>query len=834
MLYMILHMSILTTYTRIALGALVLTAPGVVWAQSAYSSVQNTNPKPKKSKGDPGEYYLVVFGLCKDADELAAQGNYAAAMKKGRQAEKVLAQIERDFPDWKPEMVYYRRNKLAKALAQYKQASVNAPIPTGREPGKTLPKDIPFDPVDKVTPKPKEPRPAVVQQPQPNQEAANKELQETLTRLKADLSRVTHEYAKLNEQYSQVQNELQKAKQEAADYKKRYEEQLTAITKEREDSNAVLASYERQLKETTEKLHKSEEARKAAEQRAEELSTKLAETERELRKVTSERDALKAENEQLRAIVDLNDPGKTKALYDQNLSLSAQLEQARRRVEELESQISGSSDEREVLNQQIEEANKEVEQLRDQLSAIYDENRGYRRRVSDLTERLNNLEAAAAAQASSPTVDPALVEETKLLKDIIAKQRRTIAMQEEGRQMMLDTYKQLKSENADMLAQLKKLEEESKLELTEAERSMIEAIRKGEHSTEQEDTAGTEAVRRSLSIETLRQQADNAFNKRRYTAAEQLYRTLYDYQPDHVPCLVNLGTILLYRNKCEEAIEYLVRATRLAPDLPISYYLAGICYYRLDRMNEAEQMFIRTIELDPANAEAFFYLANIEGTTGRTELALSHFAAAVKLNPNLADAHYNMARLYAEMGRIPDSARAYDRAIKAGAEPDDEFYNYLAKHPDNKMKPGADLVARTKPEALAQELKKSHSGTDAPTDVTDTPHDGESTASDYTPEEEEYIAVSRKIDELYAMTNPNTGDASQPSPAAPTNQKHATKTVRGTYINSKGKRRTKTVKLRMRPTPVQRVHTIGGETKVLTPDKDSEKDKKKGSVKDSG
>ena len=90
-----------------------LTAPGAVWAQAAYSNTQTAATKSPKSKGDPGEYYLVVFGLCKDAEELAAQGNYAAAIKKGRQAEKVLAQIERDFPDWKPEMLYYRRSKLA-------------------------------------------------------------------------------------------------------------------------------------------------------------------------------------------------------------------------------------------------------------------------------------------------------------------------------------------------------------------------------------------------------------------------------------------------------------------------------------------------------------------------------------------------------------------------------------------------------------------------------------------------------------------------------------------------------------------------------------------------
>lgn len=820
-------MSALSTYATIALGAIALLAADAAHAQRAAGSRTTQATRAKQAK-DPAEYFLTAFGLCKDAEKCAAEGDYITATKKSDQAEKILARIVADFPNWKPDMVRYRREKLAKARAQYKQASVNAPIPTGREPGRTVPRDVNLN-----LPNIKEPTgtSGAIIDPErvrlPNYDTTDPELYNTLARLKEECSRMTRAYAELETNYRQVQKDLIAAQLDMKMYKERYEKLQQDIAKERTVSNELVASYAKKLEETEAKLRESEQAREAAENRAAELSTQLQQTQEELARVIQERDALRDENKQLRAIIELNNPEKTKALLDQNLTLAEQLEQAKQRVSELEAIAAGAADENDVLNQQVEAARDEVEQLREQLGAIYDENRGYRRRVSDLTERLNNLEAAAKAQAEAPAVDPALAEETRVLKDIIAKQRRTLEMQEEGRQMLLETYKQLKSENTEMLAQLQKLEDESKLELSEAEQRLIEAVRKGENAPAQEDTAGTEAVRRSLAIETLTKQADAAFNKSRYTAAEQLYRTLYDYQPDHVPCLVNLGTILLYRNKCEEAIEYLNRATRLAPDLPISYFLAGICYYRLDRMEEAEQMFLHTIEADPANAEAFFYLANIEGITGRVDAALSHFAAAVKLKPNLADAHYNMARLYAELGKIPDASRAYSRAIKAGAEPDTEFDQYLLNHPDNKQTPGEDLVEQIEPEAEAARIKQQLSP-----EPTEQPTQGEQSAQGEQPtqqpaadaeqpeppaapamseEEARHKAVMEEITRLSTAT-PKT--APTPSAAGKETKTPAARFTT-TTVRVKQGRRTKKVKLRLKRPAPQRLRESGGDIKIL-------------------
>lgn len=697
-------MSPLTTYTILALSGITLLSSSTLWAQAPNTAQPGTVTAGPRNRvpQDPAEALLVAYGLRTDAAREAERGNYNQALTKARRAERIMAIIVRDHPQWKASMMNHLRQQIATHIRSYEEAAARAPIPTGRQPGRPVPQEVNIDlPGIRAN---AEAREGVSPSGIPDANATDRELREELSRLRAECSNMARSILDLSERYRQTQQELITARQEQRDYRERYETLLREVTEERRLNNEVVESFARRLAEAEDRLRQSERAREEAETRANELASQLSQTRAELERVTRERDQLRAENEQLRAIVELNSPEKTRALLDQNLTLAEQLNAARARVEALEAQLAGNSDATDVLTQQLTEARSEVNELREQMSLVYDENRGYRRRISELTERLNNLEAELNNADDNPDVDPAIAEENRILREVIAKQRRTIQMQEEGRRLLIETYQQIRQGDGNVVAELERLEQESRLELTDEERRLVESIRSGATSTEQ-DADGTNAVRRSLEIQTLANLADKAFSRARYTSAEQLYRTLYEFQPDHVPGLVNLGTILLYRNKCEEATEYLTRATRLAPELPITYYLSGICYYRLDRMEEAERMFTRTIELDPANAEAFFYLANIEAISGRTREALTHFAASVKLQPNLHDAHYNMSRLYAEAGNIADAARAYDRAIQSGAEPDPDFENFLRTHPDAAKTPGADLIADVQPEEEAARLR---------------------------------------------------------------------------------------------------------------------------------
>ena len=685
------NMTAIYKNTLVVLCSLALAGLAPLQAQSE-PSAQTTRQRVK----DPSEYYLTAYRLCRESEQLAAQKNYNAAISKGRQAEKVLAGIVKDFPHWKTNLVSTRRRLLAENLASYRKKSAEAPIPTGRQPGRPVSMETPGGSSSAFDPVTSDYRPIEL----PDYDTTDKKLYNALAAAQEECRKMAVAYRELNAKYEDSQRQLTSARIEQQMYKDRYEQLQQQVTTERSAGNEVVRSLTQQLAEMEAKYRASEEARVKAEARITELETTLAQTQEELARVTQERDALKAENEQLRAIVELNSPEKTKALLDQNLTLDQQLKDALARIAELEGRQAGSDDERTVLQQQLDSARGEADRLRDEMSGIYEENMGYRRRVSELTERLNNIEADLDKQASQGQVDPALAEENELLREVIAKQRRSLAMQEEGRKLLIETYKQIKNQDPATLSALQKLDEESSLNLTDAERRVMEAAVMGD------DAEGVKAVREGLQMEALADLASKAFTKGRYTAAEQLYRTLNEAQPDHVAGLVNLGTILLYRNKCAESLEFFARATRLAPDLAISYYLAGVSYYRLDRLDEAARMFGRTIQLDPGNADAFFYLANIEGVSGQFELALKHFAAAIKLKPSLGDAHYNMARLYAELKQIPNAARAYDRAIQNGAEPDPEFENYLRKHPDSAQKPGEDILQTVNPENEAAELLK--------------------------------------------------------------------------------------------------------------------------------
>jgi chromosome segregation ATPase len=321
-------------------------------------------------------------------------------------------------------------------MASYRRKSAEAPIPTGRQPGRPLAMEMelpgstrPFDPINS------EYRPVEL----PDYDNTDKKLYNALAAAQEECRKMAVAYRDLNAKYEDSQRQLTSARIEQQMYKERYEQLQQQVVTERSAGNEVVNSLTQQLAELEAKYRASEEARERAEARITELESTLAQTQEELARVTRERDALKAENEQLRAIVELNSPEKTKALLDQNLTLAEQLKAAQERIAQLESMQAGADDQNTVLTQQLDEARNEANRLRDEMSGIYEENMGYRRRVSELTERLNNIEADLDKTATQAPVDPALAEENELLREVIAKQRRSLAMQEEGRKLLIET-----------------------------------------------------------------------------------------------------------------------------------------------------------------------------------------------------------------------------------------------------------------------------------------------------------------------------------------------------------------------------------------------------------
>lgn len=208
------------------------------------------------------------------------------------------------------------------------------------------------------------------------------------------------------------------------------------------------------------------------------------------------------------------------------------------------------------------------------------------------------------------------------------------------------------------------------------EQARLAAISAGAITPDQEKTLNRSmeaTVRRKLEAEALGQGAAEAFAKKRYAAAEQLYRTLLDFQPAHVPALVNLGTILLQRNKAEEALEYLKKATELDASSSPAWFMMGVAQYRSGQDQHAIASLTETVRLDPANAPALLYLGNLETSAGNYEKAVGHFENALKIQPESPDAHFNLAWTYSRLGRTAQARKSYDAAIRCGGLPDSDL-----------------------------------------------------------------------------------------------------------------------------------------------------------------
>ena len=136
---------------------------------------------------------------------------------------------------------------------------------------------------------------------------------------------------------------------------------------------------------------------------------------------------------------------------------------------------------------------------------------------------------------------------------------------------------------------------------------------------------------------------------------------------------MNLGTILLQRNKAEKAIEYLKKATDLDARSSPAWFMMGVAQYRAGLDQQALASLTETVRLDPANAPAMLYLGNLETSAGNYEKAVGHFENALKILPESSEAHFNLAWTYSRLGRTAQARKSYDAAIRCGGLPDSDL-----------------------------------------------------------------------------------------------------------------------------------------------------------------
>lgn len=189
------------------------------------------------------------------------------------------------------------------------------------------------------------------------------------------------------------------------------------------------------------------------------------------------------------------------------------------------------------------------------------------------------------------------------------------------------------------------------------------------HSDAGEDTAAVTTYRQLLKIDPRHVRARNNLAlllERRGNvqgALEELEQAIAA-EPDNVSLLLNRAAVLSAHLRFEQAESDLRRALRFGESAEILTSL-GMVVSKGGRAREALDPLRRAVDLDPSNAAAHYYLAEVLNRLDQLPAALVAYEQAANLQPTNWRAFKGVGNVLDRMGRPAEAAVAHRKAREA-------------------------------------------------------------------------------------------------------------------------------------------------------------------------
>ncbi len=134
--------------------------------------------------------------------------------------------------------------------------------------------------------------------------------------------------------------------------------------------------------------------------------------------------------------------------------------------------------------------------------------------------------------------------------------------------------------------------------------------------------------------------------------------------PGNAVCHISLGQALTAQGRLEEAIDANRRATELAPDQVEAWFALGIALQSAGRAMEAVGAYERVLELHPRHADACNNLGSALDQSGELEKAIDVYRQVLELEPERAATLNNLGSALSRCGRLEEAIDVCRRAIE--------------------------------------------------------------------------------------------------------------------------------------------------------------------------
>ena len=160
-------------------------------------------------------------------------------------------------------------------------------------------------------------------------------------------------------------------------------------------------------------------------------------------------------------------------------------------------------------------------------------------------------------------------------------------------------------------------------------------------------------------------QPQGTLNLTRLQLAEEAYRAALRQADAPPSVLVNYSTVLLLRERPDEAIVIAQRALQVPGyDQPARAYTnIGIAYLKKGALTQAVEHFRKAIDYQANLPEAHHNLGIAYAGLGRRAEAIRAFREAIRFRPSYVDAHLGLGKVLLEEGRKDEARVAFERVI---------------------------------------------------------------------------------------------------------------------------------------------------------------------------
>jgi tetratricopeptide (TPR) repeat protein len=152
--------------------------------------------------------------------------------------------------------------------------------------------------------------------------------------------------------------------------------------------------------------------------------------------------------------------------------------------------------------------------------------------------------------------------------------------------------------------------------------------------------------------------------RRDFAAARAAFTQALKIDPASSDALAGLVVLDLGANDPRSAIARVEARLSAAPEDATAWYLAARSYALVGDAPQTERALMKTIELDPANLQAYGMMGDLYGMQGKLDQALQQFQAWATREPRSVAAQTMVGLVLEKLNRMPEAQRTYERVLE--------------------------------------------------------------------------------------------------------------------------------------------------------------------------